>query len=523
MTDSPRPKSDLRSYQRVFIELLKRPWSTDKSKRLPGVILALDMGAGKTSAVLTALRDLLDEVVIRKVLVVSGLLVAKTVWPDEIDGWEHLRATTYTVIRAEDDEPEVVAAERAERQLMRDLGADTKLAQKDAGKAGIAAKDRLRGQRALEDTEIHLINKEMLPWLWEFFGFGRNWPYDVIVIDDASLHKSGKQRSKGKVSDGKKARAPLSRFGILARARKHVDATIYMTGTPSPNGLINLWGLGYLIDLGERLGTARTAFERRWFNSDRYSFRIEPKPNAEAEITGALKDIMFSLDPADYPQLPPVVMNKVMVQLPVPALAEYRKFRKTLVSEAYDVEAVSRGVLTNKLLQFANGSMYQEDGNDIWIHDAKLEGLERIVEETAGEPLLIAYSFRFDFDRIRRKYPKAVVLNEEDPRETVKRWNRGEIDKLLAHPLSAAHGLNMQYGGHHLVWYGLTPDLELYLQFNKRLARPGQTKPVFNHLILAAGTDDETILPLYLDPKKATQDRVLDAVRISVLGNETCI
>lgn len=189
----------------------------------------------------------------------------------------------------------------------------------------------------------------------------------------------------------------------------------------------------------------------------------------------------------------------------------------TLVSEEYDVEAANAAVLSNKLLQFANGSMYQEDGNDIWVHDKKLEALVEIHDEAAGTPLLVAYSFRFDLERIKKKFPKAVVLNEvPDVRQTVKDWNAGKIDMLLAHPASAGHGINAQYGSNLAVWYGLTPDLELYQQFNKRLVRPGQVEShVFLHHIIAEGTHDENILPLLAD-KEMTQDKVLAAVRVDL-------
>jgi hypothetical protein len=227
-----------------------------------------------------------------------------------------------------------------------------------------------------------------------------------------------------------------------------------------------------------------------------------------------MADIMFSLGPEDYGELPPMVVNQIKVRLEPKVLARYREFARTLVSEPYDVEAVNRGVLTNKLLQFANGSMYQEDGADVWIHDEKLEALASVVDEANGSPLLVAYNFKFDLARIRKMYPKWVVLSEEaDARATKARWDRGEIDGLLAHRASAGHGLNLQAGGHIVVQYGLTHDLELYQQFNKRLHRSGQTKTVFNHHILAAGTADEDVLPLFLQPKSDLQERVIAAVR----------
>jgi hypothetical protein len=293
---------------------------------------------------------------------------------------------------------------------------------------------------------------------------------------------------------------------------------IQLTGTPTPKGLENLWSLAYLTDFGVRLGGTKTAFLNRWFSVNVWNNirKIKPLPHAFDEIMGLVKDIMFSVDPKDLVQLPPVVVDPVKVRLPPGVLTQYRKFKREMVSEELDVEAVNRGVLHNKLLQFANGSMYREGGEDVFIHDGKLEALEKIVEKIGDAPLLVAYDYDFDLKRIRRRFPDAVVLNEGNPRECVKKWNAGKIKMLLAHRASAGHGLNLQFGSNHMCEYGLTSDLELYLQFLKRLQRPGQTCVVFNHVIIAEGTIDEDIFPDYLDPKKETQDQVLTAVRVRI-------
>lgn len=511
-----RPRSALRKAQLWAVDTLKRPWAADPKQRIPGVILAWDMGAGKSGVVLTVVRDLLDECVIGKVLIVSTVLVVQTTWPDEIEEWEHTKALSWTLIRVEDDDVEATAAGNRAYEVSRLADEPADARRKAQQEAFMRVKDAKLARLANEGTEIHLINKEALPWLWDHFGHGKRWPYDLIVLDDVRETKSGKKRSRGSRKDGPKAKAPLSRFGILAGARKHVQTVFELTGTPVPNGLRNLWGQAYLVDLGERLGTSKTAFEKRWFNFDRYSYEVTPRDHAEAEIMGRLKDIMFSLDPKDYPELPPTVSNIVKVRLPPEVMREYKRFEREMVSQQYDVEAVNRGVLHGKLLQFANGSMYQEDGNDIAIHDVKLQALERIVDETQGAPLLVAYSYRFDLARIRKRFPKAVVFNEGNPRETKKRWNDGQIGMLLCHPASAGHGQNLQFGGHLGVWYGLTSDLELYLQLNKRLSRPGQDRPVWLHHIVAEGTIDDDILPLYLDPKSQTQDRIMRAVMVRI-------
>ncbi len=462
-------RADLRNYQDVTVDLIKTIWQPGGP---PGLILAYDMGSGKTVSTLTALRDLLDEGVIKRPLVIAPLLVAETVWPDEIEEWDHLAHTTYSVITG----------------------------------------DPKRRLAAMESkAEIHIINKENVPWAWEASGRGARWPYDVIVIDEASMLKNGKKRTKLK---------KLTRFGALAQARKHTTGVIELTGTPAPNGLQNLWGLSYIVDGGERLGRDKggpEGFLSRWFDVNQYTFETKAKPHAEREIMARLQDIMFSLDPRDYAELPPFMPNPIKVKLPPKVMDEYRRFKRTLVSEMYDVEAVNAGVLTNKLLQFANGSMYQEDGNDIFVHDLKLDALENLHDEANGTPLLVAYSFRFDLARIKKRFPKAVVLNEsKDVRRTKNMWNAGEIDMLLAHPLSAGHGLNIQKGSNTSVWYGLTADLELFQQFNKRLWRSGQTADiVWNHRIIAEGTHDEAILPI-LDAKDAVQSRVIEATRIDL-------
>jgi SNF2 family DNA or RNA helicase len=330
----------------------------------------------------------------------------------------------------------------------------------------------------------------------------------MVAVDEASVFKNGRKRTATK---------EVSIFGAAAKARKFVKRIVLMTGTPTPKGLKNLWGLAYIADLGERLGTARTKFEERWFDKDYMGWNLTPKPHAQEEITKRLSDIMFTLDPELYPDLPPLLIKDTRVTLPSKVMEEYRRFKATLVSEAYDIEAVNKGVLASKLLQFASGSMYDENGKDVWVHDRKLEALEDIIEEADGEPVLVAYNFKFDLARIRKKFKKAVVFGEGDVRKTKADWNAGKIDLMLAHPQSVGHGQNIQFGGNIMVWYGLTHDLEIYQQMNKRLHRPGQTRPVTLHHIIAKGTYDEEILPRLQD-KATTQDEIMAALRLDLLG-----
>ena len=461
----PRPREMLRSHQRWMVEL---------QRKTPYVLLGSYMGSGKTASVLTAIVDALAEGRAQRVLIVAPLLVAETTWPDEIEEWEHTQALSYEVI------------------------------------TGTEARRRGRLRNA---ADIHLINRENLPWLVK--ELGDTWPYDWLVWDESSRLKAGKKRTAGGTKpreDGTVQKPQLSEFGAACRIRRHLKAVVELTGTPAPGGVHNLWGQIYLLDQGKRLGATRTDFERRWFAKDPYSRRMEPFPHSEKEIMKRVKDVMFVLKEEDYADLPPLVTNTVLARLPEKAMKEYRRFERTLVAEEYDVEAVNRGVLTNKLLQFANGSLYNEDGDDLYVHDAKLKALDSIVEEAAGQPILVAYSYQFDKRAILKRYKDAVVLGE-DP-TVVRRWNSGKIKMLLCHPASAGHGLNLQRGGNIAVWYGLNWSLELYLQLNKRLHRTGQTaERVFLHHIVAPGTVDEAVMAA-LQAKGATQDSVTDAVRV---------
>lgn len=543
-------EADLRKYQLFFIAKVMQCFAV--IARLPGVLLALEPGAGKTVVVLTALRRLLDQFVIRRALIVAPLLVAQTVWPAEMDEWEHLKPLTWTLIRVEDDDVDVLAAGQTaydaalaryqaeaetERQMALMLGDSRGDARKrakalfgkspgeravvDRQKAEASAKERKLAALVAEDTEIHIINKEAILWLWEHLGEGAQWHYDVLILDDLREGRSGRKRSKRDAADRKNA--PLARFGVFTKIRKHVKATIQLTGTPTPNGLHNMWGLIYLIDLGRRLGAFKSPWLKKHFHLNEYHQPKEPKEGAFDDIMGKVKDVMFSLDPADYPQLPPFTVDPIHIKLPAAVLKEYRKFQRELVSEEYDVEAVSSGVLHGKLLQFANGSMYQEDGNDVWIHDAKIDALKLLIERLNGTPLLVAYTYQFDADRILAQIPGAVLLRPGNAAEVVKRWNRDEIPVLLAHRASAGHGLNMQKGTGHMCEYGLTSDAELYLQFRKRVLRPGRKTRVFNHVLIADGTIDEDIFPQYLDPKIAMQTRVLREVQVSFQTGEAVL
>jgi len=444
-----RSESQLRDYQRYLVRVGMR-------KRF--VLFAVDMGLGKTAAVLTILRNLRNQVDTRKVLIVAPKRVAEETWPEEIAAWRHTQRIPYSVI----------VGTPAQRNRA------------------------LRDKRAF----IHIINKENLQWLWQTLRNGADWDYDMIVIDEASMLKEGKKRTTR--AGGGEGSRPLSRFGILARARHKVDRVIEMTGTPAPEGLHNLWGLSYILDLGERLGASKSAFEARWFDKGYMGYDTDPFPHSEREIMAAIKDVMISLRAEDHLDLPPVITTPdtdIWVNMCKEDLREYRAFEREMFTDKYDVEAVSNGVLVNKLLQFANGSLYRKKGEDIPVHDLKAHALLELVESLQGRPLLLATNYKFDRDRVKKFLGKKVTFIEDAGKNWKKDWDKGRIKVLASHPSSLSHGLNMQFGGARACWYGLQHSGELYQQFNTRLPRPGQVEEhVFIYHILTRGTWDEKVI-----------------------------
>ena len=465
----------------------------------PAYMLALQMGFGKSVITLTAIRELLDTFRVSHVLVVAPLLVAEESWPEEIEAWEHTCALDYEVLTGPPPR---------------------------------------RESRARRLSELSIINIENINWLVDFWG--DEWPYDMLVIDEISKFKNPAKRTKPTkkavqrivdetlaalpkdmhpddvaVAVAKAAkRAPRypTRFGALCKVRRYIDRVVGLTGTPAPNGLLDLWAPYYVIDRGARLGDTYFAYRRRWFDGDYMGFKYRLRPGAFEQIMDAIRDITISMRTEDYVDLPEVLHNQIKVKLPPKVMKEYRKFEKTLIWEHAegDIEAVNNGVLTQKMLQLCNGHIYNEDGEAHEIHDLKLDALDRVIEEANGAPVLVAYSYQFDLEKLRKKYPKAEVVGEKPNLQ--KRWNCGEIPILLAHPASAGHGLNLQYGGCILVWYGLTWSLEYYQQLNKRLHRPGQPETVIIHHIVAQGTVDERVMAV-LPEKEATQDAVIEATR----------
>jgi len=439
------------------------------------------MGLGKTSTALTALDLLHVAGEDHPDLVLAPLRVARSTWPAEASKWEHLRQLEVVPITGSE-------AERT------------------------AALKR--------DRSTFSINYENLPWLVDHFG-GR-WPYRTVVSDESTRLKSMRpvvMTSKLgnefiRVSKGKRARqlARLAHTNLITRF-------IELTGTPSPNGLQDLWGQMWFIDAGRRLGRTFEAFTQRWFRPKANGYGVEPLPFAQEQIQEALRDVCISINAADWFDLDEPIVNNIYVDLPAKAMRLYRDMEKEMFAsiEGHDVEAFNAASRTMKCLQLANGAAYVDEHAKHYkvVHDAKLDALDSIVAEAAGMPVLVAYHFRSDLERILKAFPKARHL-DADPK-TEDAWNAGDIPMLVAHPKSAGHGLNLQDGGNIVAHFGHWWDLELYQQINERLgpvrqAQAGHKRPVFHYHILARDTVDELVM-LRREGKRAVQDILLDAMK----------
>ena len=441
-------RSDLHQYQNRFVEFIK-----DK-KRCGGF---LGLGLGKSVSSLTAVSDLIDGFTVKRVLVVAPLRVANSVWKQEAEKWEHLNHLKITVC---------------------------------------TGSERARIAALYSDADVYVINRENITWLVEHYK--QKWPFDCVVIDEASSFKNPSSQ----------------RFKALKKVLPFTEYMVLLTGTPSPNGLLDLWSQIYLLDFGHALGRTMTAYKQRFFESDFMGYKFTPRTGAPEQIQNAIKPLVLSMSAEDYLQLPDRIDLTETVELPAKAMSQYLDFEKTLLAEldgGEEIEAVSAAVLANKLLQLSNGFAYtDENHNYSETHSAKLDALEDLTEREPDENLLIAYNYKSDLERLQKRFPDAVVLDKDA--ETIARWNRGEIKMLLAHPASAGHGLNLQAGGSIIVWFGLNWSLELYQQFNGRLHRQGQTKPVRVVHIACKDTIDERLLKV-LNSKEAVQNKLLSALK----------
>lgn len=421
----------------------------------------------KTVTTLTAidllLHDYLEE---GPVLVIAPKRVAENTWSKETAKWEHLRHL----------------------RVSRVMG---------------TAKQRQAALAAPAD--LYVINRENVVWLVDTVG--KRWPFPIVVVDELSSFKS----------------AQAKRWKALRRVRGRIRRIIGLTGTPRPNGLEDLWPEVYLLDQGERLGRTLTAFRARWLLPEKmnghivYSYR--PKEGAEAEVYEKLSDICMSIRKEDVLSLPGQIYEDIVLEAPSAVMKQYKQFERDKVMECLDaageIVAGTEAALTNKLLQFANGAIYDTDGGVHELHAIKLDALEELVEAAGGDPVLVLYAYKHDADRIRKR----ITCRALDKPEDMDAWNRGEIPVALAHPASIGHGLNLQEGGHIIVWFGLPWSLELYQQANERLNRPGQRNVCRIYHLILGGTHDERVLKS-LANKDEGQQGAIEALRLEIVKED---
>ena len=437
-------------------------YAIDYIETHPVAAVLLDMGLGKTVISLTAIEDLLfDSFEAHRILVVAPLRVARDTWPAEISKWQHLKHLTYAV----------AVGTVKERKSALSAGAD-----------------------------ITIINRENLGWLIDSSGY--EFDYDMVIIDELSSFKNHKSK----------------RFQSLMKVRPKVKRIIGLTGTPSSNGLMDLWAEFKLLDFGERLGRFITHYRNNYFIPDKRNGEIiysyKPMPYAEDAIYRKISDITISMKSTDHLQMPELITSQYEVQLSEEEEQRYEELKADFILELPEGEitAANAASLTGKLSQLANGAIYDDEGNIVEFHDRKLDALEDIIESANGKPLLVAYWFKHDLQRIKKRFDVREIKTSKD----IIDWNNGDIPVAVIHPASAGHGLNLQAGGSTLIWFGLTWSLELYQQTNARLWRQGQSSGtvVIEHII-TKGTIDERILKA-LSLKEVSQNALIDAVKANL-------
>ena len=425
--------------------------SVDKIKSTPKCALFQQCGLGKTVSALTAIADINPQ----RVLIVAPLRVAKTVWHNEAQKWEHLQHLTFSIC------------------------------------VGTPAQRVIALQ---SDAQIHVINIDCLSWLVKDSAIKPK--YDMVIFDEFSLLKSHSSQ----------------RFKASKALCKNMERVVGLTGSPAANSVHDLWSQLFLLDGGARLFKTVSAFRSQWFDVGYNQYTFKPKPSAMSEITAKIDDICLSMKAADYLDMPPVVHNEVMVDMSPAAHATYKEIRKELIVEVgkETIAVANAAVLVGKCIQIANGFLYDENKNALHLHDAKIDALESIISET-NAPILLFYTFKADLEKIKSRFDYVQTL-QDNSEQKVKDWNAGKIPLLACHPASAGHGLNLQQGGNVVVWYGLTHSLELFEQANARIHRQGQTKTVFIHYILADKTIDSAVLAA-LKNKEKVQDAVFNSLK----------
>lgn len=425
--------------------------------------LFLDCGLGKTITTLTAINELMyDSFEISKVLIIAPLRVAQSTWKEEIEKWDHLNLLRYSI--AVGDE-----------------------------------KERLKALK--QNSDIYIINRENVDWLVTKSGIDFN--FNMLIIDELSSFKSHTSK----------------RFKSLLKIRPYFERVVGLTGTPSSNGLMDLWAEFRVLDLGERLGRYITHYRNEYFLPDKRNgaiiFSYKPQPNAEERIYRRLADMTISMKSTEYLKMPELILNELEINLDEEDQIKYKKFKKEMVMtiQEKEIDAINAASLSNKLIQLANGSIYDEDKKFYEVHNKKLDKLEEIIESANGKPVLVAYWFKADKERIEKRFKVREIKTADD----IKQWNKGMIDLALIHPASAGHGLNLQSGGSTLVWFSLTWSLELYQQTNSRLYRQGQKDTVVIHHLITKNMIDEDIIKS-LKRKDKTQDALMKAVKARIGG-----
>lgn len=457
-------RTDLHNYQKAGVEhIITHPYCG----------LFLDMGLGKTATTLTAISDLMNDYCeINSVLVIAPKRAAESVWQEEAEKWEHLKYLRFS---------KIMGTAKQRENAIREVKAD-----------------------------IYIISRDNVAWLCALYGGGK-LPFDMIVIDELSSFKSYKSE----------------RFKALRGSRPYLKRLVGLTGTPAPNGLIDLWSQIYLMDRGKRLEKTISKYREKYFRPGQasghvvYSYR--PMEDSEKRIHERIEDICISMRADDYLEMPVRTDNYIHLRMPDELKKKYDDFEKNKVLELIskqsdddikDISVLNAAALSNKLLQFANGAIYDEDKKVFPIHDIKLEALKEIVEDSNGQPVLVAWTYQFDRDRIM-EYLKKFKPRELKTSKDINDWNAGNIQVMLAHPASAGHGLNLQAGGSIIVWYGQTWSLELYQQFNARLYRQGQQNHVvINHLILKGSHDEDVISALKAKDKK--QNALMESIKAKI-------
>lgn len=433
-------------------------YATDFIINHPVSAVLLEMGLGKSVISLSAINELmLDYFDVSRTLVIAPLRVANSTWPDEIKKWDHLKHLNYSVV----------------------IGSE---------------KERLDALR--KPAHIYLINRENVDWL--ITKSGVSWKFDMVVIDELSSFKSYQAK----------------RFKSLLKVRPKIKRIVGLTGTPSSNGLMDLWAEFRLLDMGERLGRYITYYRQNFFVPDKRNqqmiFSYKPKDGAENKIYSLISDITISMKSKDFLKMPECVMNEVVVSLSdkEQKLYDSLKYDMVLSLEENEIDAINAAALSNKLLQMSNGAVYNDDKESLHIHDRKLDALEDLIEGTNGKPVLVVYWFKHDLEKIKDRFDVREIKSAKD----ISDWNKGKIPVALIHPASAGHGLNLQAGGSTLIWFGLTWSLELYQQTNARLYRQGQDSTVVIHHILTKGTIDEDVMKA-LKAKERIQDALIESVK----------